>query len=233
MNDRNPIGGRDRYSLLAEAASPRCATVGDIEDLSELFAAAFLNDPVFDWIARKGSSRGPGLRRFFRWLLAVRAIPYGEVWMARGVAAIWLPPGAPATAGGLVHQIRLFPMFLDLCGFSRLLRGQAIADAMEKHHPRAPHFYLAFIGVEPRLQGMGLGSALLEGTLRRVDATSLPAYLENSNSRNTRLYARYGFAAGTNIAPRGAPPVIAMWRPQAGNRNRDSAAGQGSRTLSQ
>jgi ribosomal protein S18 acetylase RimI-like enzyme len=86
---------------------------------------------------------------------------------------------------------------------------------MEKHHPQERHYYLAFIAVAPRLQGMGLGSALLEATLKRADEKAMPAYLENSNPKNTRLYERCGFIARRNIAPAGAPPLIPMWRPRA------------------
>lgn len=233
MNDRPGGDGEDRHTRLAAATSPRRASATNAPDLARLLAAAFQNDPVMNWVARTGSGRAQGLERFFRWLLDVRAIPYGEVWMGGGAAAVWLPPGAPATAGGLLEQVRLFPMFLNLCGFSRLLRGQAIADAMEKHHPHESHFYLAFIGVEPGLQGTGLGSALLEATLRQVDEVRSPAYLENSNPKNTPLYTRHGFTAWGDIAPRGAPPVIAMWRPPSVAAGAGSSGRQGSRTMSQ
>jgi len=204
----------DRHTRLAAASRPRRARAEDALTLARLFAAAFSNDPVFDWIARRGPKRAEGLERFFFWLLQVRAIPFGEVWLTddAGVAAVWLPPDVPATAGGLLEQIRLLPMFLRLCGIPRLLRGSAMADAMEKHHPHERHFYLAFIAAAPRLQGMGLGSAMLTATLKRVDDGGLPAYLENSNPKNTALYERHGFVRQKNIAPAGAPPLIAMWR---------------------
>jgi len=180
-----------------------------------MFASAFMHDPVFDWIAQPGSARGAALERFFHWMLAVRAIPFGEVWTAEdaSVCAAWLPPNAPASPGGLLEQVKLLPMFIQLCGFSRLLRGQAMADAMEKNHPRERHYYLAFIAVAPQFQGMGLGSALLQATLRHIDASGVPAYLENSNPKNTRLYERCGFSNQKNIAPKAAPPLLAMWRP--------------------
>lgn len=73
-------------------------------------------------------------------------------------------------------------------------------------------FYLYFLAVDPALQGMGLVSTTLDATLKRIDEMGLPAYLENSNPRNTRLYQRAGFVARKNIAPEGAPPLIPMWR---------------------
>ncbi|HEV2562144.1 MAG TPA: GNAT family N-acetyltransferase [Rhizomicrobium sp.] len=212
----------DRHEQLALAANPRRASANDARAVARLFAAAFATDPVFDWIARRGPKRAIGLERFFYWLLQVRAIPFGEVWMAddASVAAAWLPPDAPASPGGFMEQMKLLPMFLRLCGFPRLLRGSAMADAMEKHHPHTPHYYLAFIGVAPRLQGMGLGGAMLEATLKRADAAGMPAYLENSNPKNTRLYERAGFVTTKSIAPPGAPPLLAMWR----NARQDSSS---------
>lgn len=203
-----------RHAALALASRPRRARQPDAPAIARLFAAAFLTDPVMDWIARPGVKRAVGLERFFYWLLTVRVLPHGEVWMADNgcVAAAWLPPDAPASPGGLLDQIKLLPMFLRLCGFARLGRGSAIGAAMEKHHPHEKHFYLAFIAVAPRLQGMGLGGAILEANLKTIDATGAPAYLENSNPKNTRLYERNGFVARKNIAPAGAPPLLAMWR---------------------
>jgi ribosomal protein S18 acetylase RimI-like enzyme len=204
-----------RHAQLHAAANPRRATPADAPQLSRLFAAAFLDDPVMNWVAREGPARVEGLERFFHWIVAVRALPYGEVWMADdgSVAAAWLPPGTPASPGGLIEQLKLLPMFVRLCGFSRMMRGQAMGDAMEKNHPRERHFYLSFIAVAPQFQGMGLGSAMLEANLARIDAAHMPAYLENSNPKNTRLYERCGFVAQKNIAPKPAPPLAAMWRP--------------------
>jgi ribosomal protein S18 acetylase RimI-like enzyme len=83
---------------------------------------------------------------------------------------------------------------------------------VEEAHPREQHFYLFFMAVDPRFQGKGLGSAILDATLRHIDQATMPAYLENSNPRNARLYERAGFVAWNNISPKGAPPLIPMWR---------------------
>jgi ribosomal protein S18 acetylase RimI-like enzyme len=203
----------DRHTLLAAAARPRRARDADAMSLSRLFAAAFQTDPVFDWIARPGPRRAQVLEEFFFWLLKTRAIPFGETWVSEGVAAAWLPPDAPASPGGFFEQLRLIPMFVRLCGFPRFARGAAMGEAMEKHHPHDRHFYLAFIAVAPRLQGMGLGGAMMEANLKHIDETGVAAYLENSNPKNTRLYERFGFKTRRDIAPPGAPPLMAMWRP--------------------
>jgi ribosomal protein S18 acetylase RimI-like enzyme len=204
----------DPHLWLAAAAAPRRATDADAPVLARLFAAAFTTDPIFNWIARPGPRRPQVLEQFFFWLLKTRAIPFGEVWMSgdANVCAAWLPPDAPASPGGFLEQMRLLPLFVRLCGFPRLRRGSAMADAMEKNHPHERHYYLAFIAVAPRLQGLGLGAAMLEATVKRADEMGVPAYLENSNPRNTKLYERAGFVARRSISPPGAPPLVAMWR---------------------
>jgi ribosomal protein S18 acetylase RimI-like enzyme len=221
----------DRHRRLHGAAHPRRANSSDTAQLARLFTAAFLDDPVLSWIARRGKGRAVGLERFFFWVLQMRAIPFGEVWMAEdgSAATAWLPPDVPASPGGFWEQMRLIPLFWLLCGFPRLLRGSAMSEAMDKNHPQERHYYLSFIAVAPRLQGMGLGSALLEATLARIDETGVPAYLENSNPKNARLYERHGFVRRKNIAPPGAPPLIAMWR----NPRPRALASQGSSSLSQ
>ena len=150
---------------------------------------------------------------FFR-LLSTRAIPAGEVWINDNgtSAAIWFPPGMQAWPVELVAKLKLLPLFLTLCGFGRMRRGGTLSDAMERAHPQEPHFYLYFLAVDPALQGMGLGSRILDATLKRIDEMGLSAYLENSNPRNTRSYERAGFLARKNIAPEGAPSLIPMWR---------------------
>jgi hypothetical protein len=78
----------DRPALVTAASQPRRAHEADAAMLSRLFAAAFLSDPVFDWIARPGPKRARALERFFFWLLRARAIPFGEVWTSEGAAAV-------------------------------------------------------------------------------------------------------------------------------------------------
>jgi GNAT superfamily N-acetyltransferase len=200
---------RHRLDVHPRRARPQDATV-----LAPLFAAAFLDDPAMEWVARAGSSRRRGLESFFFRFLGDRAIPAGEVFMTddASACAIWLPPGVPAWPAGVVSQLQSLPLFLQVCGLGRLARGAALSARMERAHPRESHFYLPFIAVAPRFQGQGLGSAVLNASLQHVDRAGMPAYLENSNPKNAPLYERAGFVARDNIAPRGAPPLIPMWR---------------------
>lgn len=194
----------------------RRATLDDVPRLARLFTAVFASDPVFSWLTREGRSRNAVLERFFLRVLERRTLPHGETWVAANglAAAAWIPPYSPLQSPSLIEDLRMFPTIVRLTGLPRLARGAAMASAMSDAHPDEPCFYLAFIGVAPRLQGAGLGSLLLEHTLARVDAARAAAYLENSNPRNLKLYERAGFSVTREIvARRDAPPLFAMWRP--------------------
>ncbi|HYM17431.1 MAG TPA: N-acetyltransferase [Micropepsaceae bacterium] len=201
-------------STLIQAVPIRRATPADIERIAAIFAAAFAKDPVFDWLTRNGAKREKSLERFFRWILG-RTIAHGETWLdVDGLAAAaWIPPVLETVPFSFLEDLSLVPAVLRLTGVSRLPRGAAMAAAMERAHPQAPCFYLAFIGVAPRAQGAGLGSALIAHALARVDAAGANAYLENSNPRNIGLYERAGFKVTREIRARAdAPTIFAMER---------------------
>jgi len=204
----------DKMALLVAASNPRRATLDDTVSLSKLFASAFTNDPLFDYMVRPGAGRAAALEMFFHEILRARDISQGDVWMSSdGHACVcWLKPDARRSPGGLIQKLSWLPFFVRVYSFARFSRGMAMMEAMEKNHPREPHFYLAFIAVSPEYHGVGLGSRILKATLKQIDVAGLPAYLESSNPKNATFYQRGGFVAQKDIAPVGAPPLIAMWR---------------------
>lgn len=98
------------------------------------------------------------------------------------------------------------------------LRGVERYARYDEHvhplHPRAPHWYLWVLGVEPRLQGRGVGTALLRSFCARADGDGLPAYLETDRESSVRLYERHGFevAREISIGELGGLRTWTMWR---------------------
>lgn len=202
-------------TVITKSIATRRATLEDATRISHLLAASFSRDPIFNWMTRV-NGRAAALNRFFHWVMRERAIPLGETWMTTDgyAAAAWIAPYAEAKPDSLAEELRLVSVLMSLTGVSRFSRGVAMAKAIEHAHPPEPYFYLAFVGVAPRFQGAGLGTALLENTLARVDAAGMPAFLENSNPRNVKLYERFGFRVTREITARkDAPPLFAMLRP--------------------
>jgi hypothetical protein len=85
-----------KHVRLQSASNPRRATLDDAIPLSRMFASAFMDDPVFDYMVRSGEKRRAALETFFKAMLTARDIPQNEVWMSNdGSACVsWLPSGA-------------------------------------------------------------------------------------------------------------------------------------------
>jgi len=183
-------------------------------ELSVALAEAFQADPVMGWLLPDARRRELALRRFFALETRHVALPHGCSVAAPGPegalgAALVLPPGhwrMPVKAQAL-HA----PEFLRIFG-RRLPHALGLLSAIERRHPRRPHYYLAYIGVIPGAQGTGLGTRLLESVVQRCDRERLPAYLEASSPRNAQLYRRVGFEGIEVIRPFGAPPMELMIR---------------------
>lgn len=107
--------------------------------------------------------------------------------------AIWTLPVSPADAAAHARHRHV--------ALGKILgpRGLQVYDAaIEFMRPRAAvvptgSWYLSILGVDPQVQGRGLGVQLLMPTLVEADAAGTACYLETFTPRNIPFYARLGF----------------------------------------
>jgi ribosomal protein S18 acetylase RimI-like enzyme len=192
------------------------ADSGAIDGMAGALAGAFYDDPAFGWVLRHDPRRMAVLRRGFEMFLRRIWLEHEQTYTTAATAgvAVWEPPGAWKLGAG--EQLRLLPAMLAIFRrhSPRVLRSLTVLEALHPKEPEhAAHYYLAFLGVEPRWQGRGLGSALLAPVLARCDGERVPAYLESSTPRNRALYERHGFEVMDEFKlGRRAPPQWRMWR---------------------
>jgi ribosomal protein S18 acetylase RimI-like enzyme len=171
---------------------------------ASLLADAFATDPLF--LDVYGDLRAdPATRRralrLTAWELAAnrllggkrRAVADGERLV--GVAIVETPQSALRRGvGAVLAAARYLPVALSLPGAAnrRLNRYGRDSRALA---PRAPHHYLAMVGIRPDAQGTGLGSALLDDVVRlaQADPRSAGVGLDTENEANLAFYARHGF----------------------------------------
>ena len=188
----------------------RQATASDIPRISDALGKAFWDDPVMRYLIPAGTpdSRLRGLMR----VETKSSLKVDTVWMTAdgAAAALWKPPGKWKTTNG--------ELLTQLPGVIGSLRGRffvglSVLGTVEKHHPTAPHWYLAVLGTEPEGQGKGKGSAVLQPVLERCDRDGEAAYLESSKETNIPFYERHGFTVTEEIkVAKDGPSVWGMWR---------------------
>jgi len=196
-------------------APPRRATLADAGPVARTLARAFATDPVVDYFVRGDAQRERAMATWFDFAVKRFGLPGKETWMredARAVA-LWLPPPQAALHMGLVEEVQALPVFLSVVGLSRIGRMQRLRAAFDANHPKAPHWYLFFLAVDPDAQGQGLGSAMLKATLAPIDAAGASSYLEASSEKNVPLYLRHGFEVTSEFQPEPTGPKLwGMWR---------------------
>jgi ribosomal protein S18 acetylase RimI-like enzyme len=92
----------------------------------------------------------------------------------------------------VLEKLKTAPIMIRLVGWA-LPRSLKVMSVWAKHDPRKRHWHLGPIGVDPALQGRGVGKALLKSFLEAVDAQRSPAYLETDVDTNVALYEKFGF----------------------------------------
>ncbi|MBT8226478.1 MAG: GNAT family N-acetyltransferase [Dactylosporangium sp.] len=190
---------------------PRRAGHDQARVLARLVATAFADLPVVSWLVPLRAERPEVLPRYFR-ILVDHALHHGWVDMMpdRSAVAVWLPAGDPSLAAITDYDQRL----ADACR-ANADRFRQLDQVMHDTHPGSPpHEHLALLAVDPRRQGTGLGSRLLDHRHRLLDQHQRPAYLEASTMRSARLYQRHGYhhiAAPFAPASCGAS-MWPMWR---------------------
>ncbi|ROS01008.1 acetyltransferase (GNAT) family protein [Sinobacterium caligoides] len=177
------------------------------QQLIDIFSEGFSDDPMFNWMSPK-----PCLAGYVFELLTESYMDLNLSFIQRegAGATLWQGPGQqvgdPIDLSALWRGFRLY-------GFRALWRVLRVGRAMEKHHPKEPHYYLFAIATQISARGQGVGSLLLAHTLRKADEQGVGAYLENSKQDNLAFYRGHGFEVIRELVPvPGAPTLYLMWR---------------------
>lgn len=79
--------------------------------------------------------------------------------------------------------------------------------------PDEPHVHLGPIGVAPKMQGKGVGTALMHYYLEHLRREKAAGYLETDRPENAEFYKKFGFVVRHQETLLGTPTWY-MWRPQ-------------------
>jgi ribosomal protein S18 acetylase RimI-like enzyme len=174
----------------------RRAERGDIPGMAAVLSRAFDRDPFYSFLAGDEPERHARMLEGWYGILRFASADLAATYTTHDLAgvALWLPPGYGGPS--VIASLRMLPSVARLAGWRRL---RTVSGAMEhlerrrRRHVPTPHYYLSALGVEPRRQGEGIGTALLRPVLELADRAGVPAYLETAVARNVLLYERLGF----------------------------------------
>lgn len=90
-----------------------------------------------------------------------------------------------------IWDLKLALRGIGIARISKVLERESSIEAVQ---PKEPFLYVWFIGVDPRSQGRGEGSSLMNSVLDMARERKLPVCLETSTERNFKWYERFGFS---------------------------------------
>ncbi len=173
-------------------------------------SAAFADDPAMAWIMPDPAVRRARLPRLFRVLVAEElGAGWGLTSPGGEAVTLWRPSETVHTSA--VQSLAALPRYISALGRG-VLRGMAVGDAIEAHHPRGLRYhYLHFAGVDPAFQGRGWGGAAIRAGQDRARNAGVPVYLETATPANVGLYQSLGFkVTGEWDVPKGGPHFWSM-----------------------
>jgi ribosomal protein S18 acetylase RimI-like enzyme len=173
----------------------------------DTLVVAFTADPVERWLYPEAHEY---LRHFPAFLSAFagKAFAQQTVWGLGACAgvAVWLPPHVDVDGDAVVQVLA------ETVAPEKLDDTFAVLGQMDDAHPKFPHWYLPWFGVDAAVQARGLGGELMTHCLRVVDNDHLPAYLDSPNPRNLSFYERHGFVVSGEAQAGTCPPIVSMLR---------------------
>jgi len=190
---------------------PARASVSQIPQLVEVYATAFIDDPMIWWPLPADIGLVECSAMFQ--ILLEPYVDLAVVWQLDDCAgsAAWLDPVAAAQFGEIDRAMRHHVAPLTDDGGARYGR---FWDWLGSHVPQEPCWFLDMIAVHPEHQGAGLGRILVEHGLALARAEGLPAFLETSQEPNVDYYQGFGFeVVGRERAPDGGPEIWFMQHP--------------------
>jgi ribosomal protein S18 acetylase RimI-like enzyme len=185
-------------------------TIGRREDkarLMQTIVLGFCADPMARWASPDPAVYLDRRDEFFD-AFGGAAFDHGTAFVADEGAAVatWLPPGVEPD-----HE-RMEKIMAEQTPDNRKQEMSELFAKMEAFRLHEPHWYLPLIAADPARQGQGLGTALMEAAIARIDEDGMPAYLDSSNSRNVPLYRRFGFEPIGQIKTASSPVQVPMIR---------------------
>jgi GNAT superfamily N-acetyltransferase len=141
-----------------------------------------------------GQAREIALGRFFRPVLggvSGRGVVLGATVDGRlaGVCAMARPG---CCQPGVIEKLSILPALLPY-GAGTIRRLSRWTATWAQHDLRQEHWHLGPVGVDPPLQGHGVGAALINAVCQDMDQRGACAYLETDKVENVSFYQRFGF----------------------------------------
>lgn len=190
-------------------------------EAAAVMGRAAVDDPIFVHALPDAAQRAVGVPQMLETVLRI-GLTHGEVWVTpppiAGVAC-WILPARPivTTEDRDAAGWREVGAEWGAAAFARYQVFAADVAGVLGALGAEPHWYLAWLCVEPSQQGRGIGSTLVRHMTARADAERVSCQLFTAAPRNVPTYEHLGFRVTEEaVLPRAGLRIWVMERQPGG-----------------
>lgn len=168
------------------------ATLEDKSLIVNILAKSFATNKSVGYLINQEGNKMRRIQLLMKYSFDV-CLQWGDIFLSdnkQGCALILYPEKKRTNFQSIFWDLKLALFSIGLINIAKALRRE---NEIRKRHPTVPFAYLWFIGVDPVLQGAGVGSSLLEEVIEHSIERNRSVFLETSTLENLPWYKKFGF----------------------------------------
>jgi GNAT superfamily N-acetyltransferase len=158
----------------------------------DILTNSFQDNKSVNYIIKQDGKRIERIRNLMDYSFEV-CYMFGDVFLSddrKACALIVLPEKKKTTLKAIMLDLKLI---LSCTGLSHAKKAMDREGKIKKLQPKEAMYYLWFIGVDPKEQNKGIGSALLRDVIKQGELKNRSVTLETSTLKNIPWYEKFGF----------------------------------------
>lgn len=168
------------------------AAYSDKNRIVEILSKSFDTNQSVNYIVKQDDKRHERIRSLMDYSFQVCYL-FGEVYLSeddKACALVLYPDKKSTTLKSILLDVELMFKCIGITNISIAMDRES---KINKLKPKERMYYLWFIGVDPKFQGSGIGTDLMQSLIEDSEKQQRPIFLETSTLRNLPWYKKFGF----------------------------------------
>lgn len=168
------------------------ANYDDKKQVVSILTQSFESNQSVNYIVQQDSTRLARINALMDYSFEMCFL-FGEVFLSddnTACALVLFPDKKKTTIKSIFLDIKLL---INCVGITNLGKAFKRESEIKKLQPNELMYYLWFIGVDPKHQGLGKGSQIMDEVIEDSKVYQRAIYLETSTLKNIPWYQKFGF----------------------------------------
>ena len=157
-----------------------------------ILTKSFDTNQSVNYIVQQDEKRSERIKSLMDYSFEV-CYAFGDIFLSddkKACALVLFPDQKRTTLKSIILDVKLI---FNSIGITNIAKAMGRESKIKSLQAKEQMYYLWFIGVDPKYQGSGIGSQLMQEIIEDSRKQQLPIYLETSTVKNLPWYKKFGF----------------------------------------